>query len=235
MKKISIEYQGKDYEVKLPTIEMWSRLIAWKDLLEERDFLIKLISESTGLPDKDIKNADWFDIVNIGSFLTEHLLNQTTDFHNEFEFRGIKYRFIDLPNLTFGEFIDIDTILSKDEHERKSSLHTLMALFYREVGEDNKLVPYDSAKVAERAELFKKLPVMYVHGSMSFFLRLEQILQRPSRSFLVILRIWKLKKMVKNIEKQMKKTLANIGVGLASLRAWLMKIFRFSGKSPNTL
>lgn len=222
MKKLSIEYQGKDYDVKIPTIEMWVRLIAWKDLLEEKDFLIKLISESTGLPETEIKKADWFDIVSIGSFLTDHILTKTTDFHNEFEFDGKKYRFIDLPNLTFGEFIDIDTILTKDEHERKTNMHTLMALFYREVGTDNKLVPYDSGKVGERAELFKKLPVMYLQGSMSFFLRLEQILQKPSVSFLVKSAMLK---MMKNIKKRMRKTLANIGAGLVSLRASLTKTF----------
>ena len=231
MKNISIEYQGKDYEVKVPTIEMWGRLVAWKDILEEKDFLVKLISESTGLPEDDVRQADWFDILNIGSYLTEHLITQTTDFHNEFDFKGKKYRFLDLPNLSFGEFIDIDTILSKDEHERKSSLHTLMAVFYREIGEDGKLVPYDSGKVAGRAELFKQLPMMYVNGSMSFFLRLEQILRRPSLSFLVRS---KLLKMKKSIKKVMKKTFKSIGGGLAFLPHWLMRTFHFSGKSRNT-
>lgn len=231
MKNISIEYQGKDYEVKVPTIEMWGRLIAWKELLEEKDFLVKLISESTGLPENDVRKADWFDILNIGSFLTEHLITQSTDFHNEFVFKGVKYRFLDLPNLSFGEFIDIDTLLSKDEHERKSALHTLMAVFYREVGEDNKLVAYDSGKVGERAEIFKQLPVMYVHGSMSFFLRLEQILQRPSLSFLVMSKSLKMMKSIKKVRKRISKS---IGDGLVSLRLWLMKTFHFSGKSRNT-
>ena len=231
MKQISITYNDKEYKVEEPSLEMWIRLSAWKDILEEQDFVLRLISEATGLNEDEIKKADWYDIMMVGSILTEYLTQQSEDFHNEFEFAGNKYRFIDLPNLTFGEFIDIDTVLSREEHERKMSLNVLMAMLYREVGKDGKLIEYDSAKVQERAELFKKLPVKYLHGAMSFFLRLEKILQKPSLKFLVIMKWIQMKK---KIGKLTKKVSQSIGGGLAFLRQLRTKTLGKWVKSPNT-
>jgi len=212
-----ITYEGKDYEVQEPTIEMWTRLGVLKDILDEGEFLIKVISEATGLKDKEIKQADWYDIMSVGTNLTDYLINQTNDFHNEFVFNNVKYRFIDLPNLTFGEFIDIDSFITKPEIERKGQLNMLMALFYREVGEDGKIVKYDGGLVSERAETFKKLPIKYVHGAMGFFLRLEKTLQEPSPRYLARVR-WEQMKMKAS---RMKATvLRNIGVGLGYLQFW---------------
>jgi len=227
MKEITITYNDRDFQVSEPTIDMWTRLSAWKDILEEQDFILKLISESTGLTDKEIRKADWYDIMMVGSMLTEYLTSQGDEFINEFEFMGKRYRFIDLPNLSFGEFIDIDTVLSKEEHDRKMSLNLLMAMLYREVGTDNKIVEYDSSKVQERAELFRRLPVRYVHGSMSFFLRLEKILQKPSLKYLVISKLMRMKKWIK---KQKRKVSRSIGDGLVSFRQWLTKILPRLGK-----
>lgn len=231
MKRITITYNDKEILVNEPTIEMWTRLSAWKDILDEQDFVLKLISESTGLSDKDIKKADWYDIMSVAAILTEYLTEQSSEFVNEFEFQGKKYRFVDLPNLTFGEFIDIDTILSKEEHERKTMLNVLMAMLYREVSKDGKLSEYDASKVPERAELFKKLPVKYLQGSMSFFLRLEKILQKPSLKYLVK---WKILKMMKKLKKLKNRVSRNIGDGLGYLRHLPTKIFQKLVKSRNT-
>jgi hypothetical protein len=217
MNKHIITYEGKDYEVKEPTIEMWTRLGVLKDILDEGEFLIKVISEATGLKDKEIKQADWYDIMTVGTNLTDYLINQTSDFHNEFVFKDVKYRFIDLPNLTFGEFIDIDSFITKPEIERKSQLNMLMALFYREVGEDGKIVKYDGGLVAERAELFKKLPIKYVHGALGFFLLLEKTLLEPSPKFLTRVK-WIQMKM--KVERMKAKVLRSIGVGLEYLQFW---------------
>ncbi len=217
MDKHIITYEGKDYEVQEPTIEMWTRLGVLKDILDEGEFLIKVISEATGLKDKEIKQADWYDIMSVGTNLTDYLINQTSDFHNEFVFNNVKYRFIDLPNLTFGEFIDIDSFITKPEIERKSQLNMLMALFYREVGEDGKIVKYDGGLVGERAELFKKLPIRYVHGAIGFFLLLEKTLLEPSPKYLAQLK-WEQRKI--RLRKMKAKVLRSIGVGLAYLQFW---------------
>ena len=199
MKEITITYQDKDYVVSEPSIEIWTKLAALKDIMDQSSFLIKIIQESTGLSEEDIRKADWFDIMSVGAALAEYLTELDGSYVNEFEFKGTKYRFIDLPNLTFGEFIDIDTILSRPEVERKSQLNLLMAMLYREVGPDNKIVEYDSSMVQPRADLFKSLPVRYVQGAMSFFFHLEKQLREPSLRFLVSMWRYRIIKKIKNL------------------------------------
>lgn len=220
MIKQTITYQDKEYVINEPSIDLWVKLDLYKDILSEDKFILKIISESTGLSEQEILQADWFDIVQVANGLTEYLMNIQDKFHNEFEFEGVKYRFIDLPNLTFGEFIDIDSFLQKNEAERKSQLNFLMALFYREVGPDGKIKKYSGEELPARAEKFKNLPVRFVHGAMSFFLLLEQTLQKPSLRFLVKL---KLKQMMKTGNRVRKKVFQSIGDGLASLLIWRTK------------
>jgi hypothetical protein len=220
MIKHTITYQDKEYVVNEPSIQIWTKLDFYKDILDDNDFVIKIISESTGLTEEQIMQADWFDILQVASGLSELLLNINDDFHPDFEFDGVKYKFIDLPNLTFGEFIDIDSFLQKNEAERKNQLNFLMALFYREVGEDGKVVKNDGELLQARAEKFKNLPVRYVHGALGFFLRLEKILQKPSLRFLVRLKWLQMKK---KWNKAKTKVLQSIGGGLAFWRPSQMK------------
>lgn len=220
MIKHTITYQDKEYVVNEPSIQIWTKLDFYKDILDDNDFVIKIISESTGLTEEQIMQADWFDILQVASGLSELLLNINDDFHPDFEFDGVKYKFIDLPNLTFGEFIDIDSFLQKNEAERKNQLNFLMALFYREVGEDGKVVKNDGELLQARAEKFKNLPVRYVHGALGFFLRLEKILQKPSLKFLVRLKWLQMKKKWNKVKT---KVLQSIGGGLAFWRPSQMK------------
>jgi hypothetical protein len=210
MVKQTITYNDKVYDIDEPSIELWVKLDLYKDLLSEEGFVIKIISESTGLTEEQIMDADWFDIMQVAAGLTEQLLEINDKFHNEFEFEGVKYRFIDLPNLTFGEFIDIDSFLNKNEAERKSQLNFLMALLYRPVNENGELEKYDGKKIPLVAEKFKKLPVKYVHGALGFFLLLERTLLKPSLRFLILLK-WE--RMKKKLNKVRKKVLQSIGAG----------------------
>jgi hypothetical protein len=216
-----IEYQGIKYPVNEPTIELWQRLMGLKEWTEDTEFAVELISQITGLDRDTINKSDWHNVLSVSQNISNYLLNESKVFHKEFEFDGVKYGFIDLPNLTFGEFIDIDTFLSKTELERRNEINLLMAMLYREIGEDGKLVPYDSSQVGIRAKKFKKLGVKYVTGSTSFFLRLEKTLHqnlKPSFWNLLktkILMTWMLVKAI---------TLISIGVGLVHLSNLRKKI-----------
>jgi hypothetical protein len=221
MDKHSIVYKGKKYDVIEPTIEMWGNLMGLQDWLDEKDFSLELISQMTGLSKEEISKSDWDSVITTSQNLSNYLLSESKKFYNEFEFDEIKYRFIDLTNLTFGEFIDVDSFLSKTAEERKKEMNLLMAMLYREVDENNKLTEYDSNKIQVRAERFKKLPVKYVNGASSFFLRIEKILQgniRPS--------LWSQVRMKMKMGLMLGKLIVslNIGVGLARLYNWRTRI-----------
>jgi hypothetical protein len=220
---MTFKYKGKEYEIQEPTVETWSKLILLQEWTDEREFCIKLISQSTGLTEEEIENSDWTEVVKVSNLLSQHFLKDGKDFVNEFEFNNKIYRFLDLPNLTFGEFIDIDTYLAKEPHEKKKEMNLLMAMLYREVDSKGDYIPYDSKNLQKKAEEFKKLPVKYVNGATSFFLRLEKTLRGNFKASFTL----KLKLMIKMIWLVVKfSVLISIGGGLVLLSNWRKRISR---------
>lgn len=227
MNKNTITYNGKDYEIKEPTIETWQKLMAIKDWTDENEFNISLIAALSDLTEEQIKKASWDDIVEASQILSDYVIQDSKRFYKQFVHDEVVYQFIDLPNLTFGEFVDIDTFLQKPENEKKKEINLLIAMFYREVDKDGKLSEYDASKLEARANSFKRLPVKYVNGASNFFLRLEKILQEGiPPSFL------------KRVKMGMKATiitmtlpiLAIFGVGLILLSNLRTKILLRLGK-----
>lgn len=189
-----IRYDGKDYQIKEPTIQNWMDLNKFGDFTDPLDYGVKLISLSTSIPEEEVRQRNWFEVTSISNELLKYFEEFNNEFHKEFEFSGVTYKFIDLPNLSFGEFIDLDTFLTKPEIERKLELHVMMALLYREKDETGKIVKYDGSKLMERAELFRELPIKYYHGSIRFFFHLERVLQRNTKEYLF--RLFKVKMMM---------------------------------------
>jgi hypothetical protein len=232
MEKHFIEYDGKEYRVNEPTIELWTKLNTLKDLYEEKDFSIIIISLATGLSTDQLRDASWEGVYETSTYLSNYLLKDGDKFQNEFEFKGKKYRFISLENLTFGEFIDIDEFLSRDPSKKASELNLLMALLYREVDEDGKLTPYDASLLRERAELFRQLPVKYLNGAMVFFCRLENILRVSTHSFLrrqMMNLKWKVIKALRTTGGGIHRWYTYRGITFSKYTRWLVDLsLRFS-------
>lgn len=228
---MEIKYKGKKYKVEEPTIENWSKLVLLQEWTDEREFSVKLLSMITGLTEEEVENADAVEIVKVSNQLSQFLMQNSTEFKNEIEFNNKKYKFLDLANLTFGEFIDIDTYLSKTPNEKKKEMNLLMAMLYREVDENGNYKPYDSKIVQLRAEEFKKLPVKYVNGATSFFLRLDRTLQGDLKAS-----FWQQVRMMGKMIWLLVKfsTLISFGVGLGRLYLWLTTISQKLTKSRNT-
>lgn len=183
MMSAQFEFRGNKYNLKEPSIQLWNRLMSIKDWTDETEFSVKLLAELCDLTEEQIKQKPWDEIMELSKSLSNYILQDAKKFYKEFEFQGQKYRFIDVANLTFGEFIDIDTFLSRPANERLKDTNLLMAMFYREVGLGDKILPYDSSKLEERANKFKELPVKYVNGSSSFFFLLGKELRRSSLTY----------------------------------------------------
>jgi len=220
---MKFNYKGKQYNIEEPTVEMWSKLVLLQEWTDEREFCVKLLSFTTGLTEQEIENSDYEEVVKLSSEISVFLTQDGDKFYNEFSFNNKNYRFLDLPNLTFGEFIDIDTYLTKEPHEKKKDMPLLMAMLYRELDENGNYKPYNSKELQLKAEEFKKLPVKYVRGSTNFFFHLGKTLSGNFQaSFWVRLKlmakmIWILVKFV---------PLISFGVGSVLLFRWRGKILR---------
>jgi len=227
MANLIIEYQGKDYEVKPLSIERWNRLNIYKEIQDtELDFMMSLISVMTDLEIDDIRDAPRAEIEKVVSFINEEVIGQEQRFYKSFIFNDTEYGFIDMHNLTFGEFIDIDVFLQRSEVERKSNMHFLMALLYRPII-DGKLEKYDSSKIQARADLFRDLPVKYLHGAVVFFLTLGNILRANIHSSFK-------RHLLKSIKRILRKTLLSFGVGIKRSYHWLTRMFSRLSKQHNS-
>ena len=217
--QIIIELDGQDYEVKNPTIQNWAMLNLLKDLEEDEDFTLSLVSLSTGIDEDLLRQANFLKVRQAADFLTQYFLEIGDRFYNEFEFKGKEYKFLDLNNMSFGQFVDIDTFLQKDESFKKSNMNELMAMLYMEKDETT----YSVDKVNERKELFKELEVKYLQGALRFFFLLRKRLQENTPFYLKIK--WKMKKVLKRLRPS-----RLYGVGMGLLYSWLAKTLKTSTK-----
>jgi hypothetical protein len=172
MKTTYIEHKGKQYEVKEPTIETWKNVMVFKDLFDEEEMSIKMISEVTGLTMKEIKEADALDIRIAGDTLWRYLNQESRELFRTIEHKGITYNLIDVNKISFGQFVDIDTFMKKEESYKIANLNELAAYLYCEEGKT-----YGESDIKKRIEEFKTLPVKYIEGSVFFLLSLAKGLQ----------------------------------------------------------
>lgn len=211
-----IEFDGKDYLVKNPTLHIWAQLNLFKDIEEEDDYNVSLISLTTGIPEEKIREAKHAEVRKAADYLSDYFIKNSEGFYPEFEFEGVKYKFVDLNNLTFGEFVDLDEFLKKDISYRKGNMEQMMAILYRPVDENGKIEKYDSSTAQLRAHKFKNLEVKYLTGTLRFFLLLRNELAVPIPYYL---KMWiKMKKRLKH--------LLRTGVGMAPSFSWLTKTYQ---------
>jgi hypothetical protein len=175
-----IKFRIDQKEYKLPdfiSIEHYSKIYKVKDLFSDDYFAARLINIVSDAPIEDLLQSDFQEVNYMSKYIMELLPLEKPEFVDRFELDGVKYGFF--PNwkdLSFAEFIDMDTISTKKTDELLDLLHILAAIMYRPIIEekskhDFKIEKYDVNTMQERAELFKKkLDVKYILGAQFFFI-----------------------------------------------------------------
>ena len=212
-----IKFKIEDKEYKLPefiSIDNYSKIYKVKDLFSDEYFAAKLVSIVSDAPVNKLMEYDFQEV----DFMALHLMNlipkDKPKFHDRFELDGVKYGFFpSWRDLSFAEFIDMDTISTKKIDELLSMLHILAAVMYRPIVEektehDYKIEKYDVNKMKERAELFKKkLDVKYVLGAQFFFIKFAnrflgytQLSSIPKLTiWMKIKLIWKMRRLIASL------------------------------------
>jgi hypothetical protein len=214
MSKITFEIEDKEYELpEIITIENYAKVYKIKDLFIDEYFTAKLLSILTGAPVEKLMEVNYVIIEKLGNYAMSKFPTEKTKFIQKFEFNGVKYGFI--PNwkeLSFGEFIDLDTLMSKKGDDLLDHIHIITAILYRPIiSEDKKgnykIEKYDSDKMLERAEEFKKLDSKYFFGGQFFFQmfatkyfeRTQQSLIPKMSMWMQIKILWKARKIIYQI------------------------------------
>jgi hypothetical protein len=207
---IKFKIEQKEYQLpEFISIENYSKIYKIKDLFSEDYFAAKLINIVAGAPLNDLLQSDYQQVNYMATYLMNLFPLDKPQFTDRFEIDGVKYGFF--PNwrdLTFAEFVDLDTISTKKPDELLDLLHILAAIMYRPIvseksEHDYQIEKYDITKMKERAELFKKkLDVKYVLGAQFFFIKFAKRFSNYTQMSLIPnLSIWTKIKLVWNMRK----------------------------------
>ena len=212
-----IKFRIEEQEYNIPqfiSIENYSKIYKIKDLFSDDYFSAKLINIITDAKIEDLLESDYQEISYIASYIMSLIPSQKPEFKDRFELDGVKYGFFpSWRDLTFAEFIDMDTISTKKPDELLNMLHILAAVMYRPIikeksEHDFEIEKYDVKTMTERAELFKKkLDVSYILGAQFFFIKFAnrflnytQISSIQTLSLWTKIKItWSLRKLIWNL------------------------------------
>jgi hypothetical protein len=178
---MTVTTKSKKFEVSEPTIREFCDVMKLKDILSEDELNVRLIEKVTGMSHEDVMEMDASTIQKIGSVLFAHYNKESKKLTQSFELNGITYKFMDVNTISFGQFVDIDTFLKKDEGYRIANLNELMAYMYCEEG-----TKYSESNFKKRIESMLDAPSHIVEGALFFLLNLErglyEIMELSSRS-----------------------------------------------------
>ena len=202
----------KEYNVpQFISIEDYSKIYKIKDMLTENYFSAKLVSLVTDAPIEDLLECDYQELNYVAAHILSIIPLEKPTFIDRFELDGVKYGFFPKwQDLSYAEFVDMDTISTKKEDELLNMLHILAAIMYRPIVEERSehdfdIEKYDIKTMVERSELFKKkLNCKYILGAQFFFINYAKKYLVYTQTSLIpklstwmkIKLIWKMRKMI---------------------------------------
>lgn len=212
--KISFEIEGVEYVLpEFMSIENYVKIYKVKDILTDEYYHAKMIHLLTGAPMEQLLEVSHEKVKYISSHIGLLLPTQQL-FYDQFELNGVHYGFIPKwQEMSFAEFVDLDTLFSKKPEEILDYIHVLTAIMYRPIvgkhkgGHDFKIEKYNSDTVEERSKLFKKeLDIKYFIGAQFFFIKFAKKYSERFQSSSTTTRIWtklkfywKYRKMIWNL------------------------------------
>jgi hypothetical protein len=177
---IKFKIDGKEYILpEIISIEKYAKIYKIKDLFSDDYFAAKLLNIMTDAPLEDLIESDYQEVSYLANYVMELIpTSKDIPFKDRFVLNGVNYGFF--PNwkeLSFAEFVDMDTISTKKPEELLDLLHILAAIMYRPIvseksEHDFTIEKYNVESMKQRAELFKKeLDVKYIIAAQFFFIK----------------------------------------------------------------
>lgn len=209
-----IKFKVDDLEYKVPdfiSIENYVKIFKQKDIFSDDYFAARIISEVTDCPVEDLLEGDAQEMNYVAAYILSLIPQETPKFIDRFELDGVQYGFFPKwRDLTYAEFVDMDTISTKKPDELLSLLHILASIMYRPITtqrsqHDFDIEKYNLESMKERAELFKKkLDIKYILGAQFFFINYARTFSSYTQMSLMkkipmwtrIKLIWKMRKLI---------------------------------------
>ena len=150
------------------TLGQYQKYIKYQNDNDDENFLaIKMIEVFCGLRNQTVRAMKAKSISDICKILVD-MFNEKPDLVKQFEMKGITYGFIpDLENMTFGEYIDLDTFIGDFEN-----MHKAMSVLYRPITQSYKDKYLIEKYTGDKSNDMIHMPMDAVFGSILFFYHL---------------------------------------------------------------
>lgn len=162
------------------TLEQYQKYLKIQDNNDDDTFLaIKMIEIFCGIRADLIMKMKASSIRDITDVLTE-MFEQKPNLVREFKMNGIDYGFIpDLENMTFGEYVDLDTFIGDYEN-----MHKAMGVLYRPITQRYKDKYLIEEYSGDDSDKMKDMPMDAVLSSILFFYHLGMELSKTMLNYL---------------------------------------------------
>lgn len=150
------------------TLGQYQKYLKYQKENDDENFLaIKMIEVFCGLRNNTVRAMKAKSISDICKILVD-MFNEKPDLVKQFKMNGITYGFIpDLENMTFGEYIDLDTFIGDFEN-----MHKAMSVLYRPITQSYKEKYLIEKYTGDKSEDMIHMPMDAVFGSILFFYHL---------------------------------------------------------------
>ena len=153
------------------TLDQFQQVWALDDIEDE----FRVIPILTDIDNDHLHAIKAGDLTKIYKKCIAALLDTDHPTHTRWKHKGITYGLHpELASMSWGEITNIEPYMNKEE-----TFHKGMAVAYREITKESKamdglydIVPYEGTE--KTADIFKEIPLSYVYGLRSFFLRTGQ-------------------------------------------------------------
>jgi hypothetical protein len=213
MNKVTFELEGQEYKIPTHlTINDYVKVFKVKDLFDDDYFAAKLISIVTGADMTKLLEADREKVGYVFEQIYKILPLDKPGFLDKFTLDGIEYGFIpSWKKMSFGEFADLDTLMTKKPDEVLDYLHIITAILYRPITSSKskhkfEIEKYNQNTMEERSELFKnKLDIEVALGAQFFFTQFARIYSNYTPislkmwmkiSWIQLSVLWKMRKLI---------------------------------------
>tara|TARA_R100000734_G_scaffold13310_1_gene9848 strand:- start:4094 stop:4744 length:651 start_codon:yes stop_codon:yes gene_type:complete len=173
-------------DVKIPdtlseiTLGQYQKYIKIQEQNEDENFIaLKMLEIFCGLKGQTVLNMKTKSIKEITDILVK-MFSEKPPLVRQFKMNGVNYGFIpNLEDMTFGEYIDLDTFVGKTE-----DLHKAMGVLYRPITHKRKELYWIEKYKGDDTNLMKDMPMDAVFSSMLFFYHLGTDLSRVMLNYL---------------------------------------------------
>ena len=213
MNKVTFELEGQEYKIPTHlTINDYVKVFKVKDLFDDDYFAAKLISIITGADMTKLLEADREKVGYVFEQIYKILPLDKPGFLDKFTLDGVEYGFIpSWKKMSFGEFADLDTLMTKKPDEVLDYLHIITAILYRPITKSKskhnfEIEKYNQNTMEERSELFKnKLDIEVALGAQFFFTQFAKIYSNYTPislkmwmkiSWIQLSVLWKMRKLI---------------------------------------